>query len=175
MLRGQSDAWCGTVPLHTLPCQNDLVQMSCSLPGRGSGTPHAFGDTNPTLLCLCPAHVFFSSQLTLCQSAENRGSFTSSCSMPQLAHSSFPPIPAAGIQWGKTMQSLPTQMHLHKHCTGAPQPGRAAGRTTEKKRSPRHHHTMSRLLEEALESGTGHGGKLTRRCQRLSLQGILSL
>lgn len=43
------------------------------------------------------------------------------------------------------------------------------GRTAEKKYSP-HHHTMSRLLgelEEALESGTGHGDKLTRQQEEM--------
>lgn len=142
--------------------------MNLHLPGRGRAPQHAFRDTNPALPCPCPAHVFFSSQLTPSQKHREQRQLYIIVLWASARTFVFPSHPSCRDLVGQNHAwSLPSQMHLHKHCTGAPwaRLGRAARRTAEKKRCS-HHHTMSRLLEEpeeALDSGTGHGGKLTRQ------------
>lgn len=79
------------------------------------------GHTNPALPRPCPAHVFFSSQLTLSQTRREQRQLyiivlqASARTFILPSHPSCRDLVGQNHAW-----SLPPQMHLHKHGTGAP-------------------------------------------------------
>lgn len=178
MLRGQSNALC------PLPYSSDLVQMNCHLPRQGS----VLRDTTPALPFLRPAHVFLSPQLTLSQRHGEQRSFTSPRVKPQLTHLFFPPVPAAGIWWGKSvLQSLPLNcIYTNTKCNCIYRVQRGSWgscwggeqRDWQKNAPPSHNEPLLGEMEAVLQSRTAteaNSGGSMGRGQGLLLQGTLTL
>lgn len=117
-----------------------LCKLTANIPEQGSGTPACAWGHKPHSAVSMPST--FSSQLTLSQKhREQRQLYitVSAHTFISPSHPSCRDLVGQNHAW-----SLPSQMHLHKHCTGAPRPGWGGQWEGQQKRNaPPHHHTMS--------------------------------
>lgn len=159
--------------------------MNCHLSGHGQAPLHMPGDTNPALPCPCPAHVFFSSELTLSQKCREQRQLY--ISLSSHIHVSLPPQ-----QWGysgpKTVHgpSLTNTFTQTLHggsIFASPRLGRGWGSGKDSREEIFPPSSHNELIVGGAGGGLGERDRPRRQtheaagrdAKKLSLQGILCL